>query len=79
MLPQGPILEPLSALNAPLKTCFVTHLNRERQFGMKVEKDKFDALLKRLLKQKPEKTQEIKGTPDKRSPIIPKPRPSEPR
>ncbi len=32
--------------------------------AMKVEKDKFDALLGRLLKQKPEKTQAIKGSPD---------------
>jgi hypothetical protein len=28
---------------------------------MRVDKDKFDALLGRLLKQKPEKTQVIKG------------------
>jgi hypothetical protein len=46
---------------------------------MKVDKDKFDALLGRLLKQKPEKTQAIKGTAGEREPIIPKPRPSEPR
>jgi hypothetical protein len=46
---------------------------------MKVDKDKFDALLGRLLKQNPEKTKEIKGEPKKREPIIPKPRPSEPR
>jgi hypothetical protein len=46
---------------------------------MKVDKDKFDSLLGQLLKQRPEKTQVIKGTPGGRSPIIPKPRPSEPR
>lgn len=47
---------------------------------MKVDKNKFDALLQRLLKQKPEKTQTIKGEPNRREPIIPpKPRPSEPR
>jgi exopolyphosphatase/pppGpp-phosphohydrolase len=46
---------------------------------MRVDKDQFDTLLQRLLKQKPEKTQEIKGTPQRREPIIPKPRPSEPR
>jgi hypothetical protein len=46
---------------------------------MKVDKDQFDALLGRLLQQKPEKTQVIKGTPGGRSPIIPKTRPSEPR
>jgi hypothetical protein len=48
---------------------------------MKVDKDKFDSLLGRLLKQAPEKTQAIKGspTPKPREPIIPKPRPSEPR
>jgi hypothetical protein len=40
---------------------------------MKVDKDKFDALLGSLLKQKPEKTQTIKGspTPKPREPIIP--------
>ncbi len=45
---------------------------------MKVDKDKFDSLLSRLLRQKPEKTQAIKGspTPQRREPIIPKPRPS---
>lgn len=46
---------------------------------MKVDKDKFDALLGKLLKQPPAKTQVIKGTPGERSPIIPKPRPSEPQ
>jgi hypothetical protein len=48
---------------------------------VKVDKDKFDSLLGRLLKQAPEKTQAIKGspTPKPREPIIPKPRPSEPR
>jgi hypothetical protein len=48
---------------------------------MKVDKDKFDSLLGRLLKQKPEKASAIKGSPDPkpREPIIPKPRPSEPR
>jgi hypothetical protein len=42
---------------------------------MKVDKDQFDALLNRLLKQKPEKTQAIKGspTPKRREPIISKP------
>jgi hypothetical protein len=41
---------------------------------MKVDKVKFDALLKRMLQQKPEKTETIKGA-EKRlpSPIIPKP------
>jgi exopolyphosphatase/pppGpp-phosphohydrolase len=46
---------------------------------MKVEKEKFDSLLQRLLRQKPEKTQAIKGTPKRREPIIPKPQSSEPR
>jgi hypothetical protein len=48
---------------------------------MKVDKDKFDALLSRLIKQKSEKTSTIKGSsePKPREPIIPKPRPSEPR
>jgi hypothetical protein len=48
---------------------------------MKVDKDKFDALLNRLLKQRPEKTQTIKGSPNPkpREPIIPKPHPSEPQ
>jgi hypothetical protein len=48
---------------------------------MKVDKDKFDGLLQRLLRQKPEKTQAIKGSPTSkpREPIIPKPRPSEPQ
>jgi hypothetical protein len=41
--------------------------------GMKVDKDKFDALLGRLLRQAPEKTQTIKGSPapKPREPIIP--------
>lgn len=48
---------------------------------MKVDKDKFDSLLVRLLRQKPEKTEAIKGSPSPKphEPIIPKPRPSEPR
>jgi len=46
---------------------------------MKVDKDKFDVLLGKLLKQKPEKTQVIKGNPGERSPIISKPQPSEPQ
>ena len=46
---------------------------------MKVDKNKFDALLRRMLEQKPEKTQAIKGTPKRREPIIPKPSPSAPR
>ncbi len=48
---------------------------------MKVDKDKFDSLLGRLLKQEPEKTASIKGSPkpQPREPIIPKPRRSEPR
>jgi hypothetical protein len=47
---------------------------------MKVDKDKFDSLLQRLLKQKREKTQAMKGSaaPKPREPIVPKPRPSEP-
>ncbi len=38
---------------------------------MKVDKDQFDVLLGRLLQQKPEKTQAIKGspTPKSREPI----------
>lgn len=40
---------------------------------MKVDKEKFDSLLGRLLRQPPAKTQVIKGTPGGRSPIIPKP------
>jgi hypothetical protein len=43
---------------------------------MKVDKEKFDALLGQLLKQKPEKTQVIKGTPGNLKPIVPKPTPS---
>jgi hypothetical protein len=48
---------------------------------MKVDKERFDILLGKLLKQKPEKTQAIKGSPKPkpREPIIPKPAPSEPR
>jgi hypothetical protein len=46
---------------------------------MKVDKNKFDSLLHRLLQQKPEKTQAIKGTPKRLEPIIPKPQSSEPR
>jgi hypothetical protein len=46
---------------------------------MKVDKEKFDSLLGRLLKQKPQTAQAIKGKPGERGPIIPKPRPSEPR
>lgn len=38
---------------------------------MKVDKDKFDSLLSRLLKQKPEKTQAIKGTAGNLKPIVP--------
>jgi hypothetical protein len=38
---------------------------------MKVEKEKFDALLNRPLKQKSEKTQTIKGKLGEREPIIP--------
>jgi hypothetical protein len=40
---------------------------------MKVDKEKFDSLLETLLKQKPEKTRDIKGseTPKTREPIIP--------
>ena len=38
---------------------------------MKVDKDKFDALLGRLLKQQPEKTQAIKGKPGNLKPIVP--------
>lgn len=44
-----------------------------------VDKGQFDALLNRLLKQKPEKTQGIKGTAGKLKPIVSKPMPSEPR
>lgn len=40
---------------------------------MKVDKDKFDSLLRRMLKQKPEKTQAIKGPKQQPRPIIPKP------
>ena len=47
---------------------------------MKVEKEKFDSLLYRLLQQKPEKTQAIKGSKKRQPrPIIPKPQSSEPR
>ncbi len=38
---------------------------------MKVEKDKFDALLQKMLKQEPEKTSAIKGKPGNQEPIIP--------
>ena len=43
-----------------------------------VAKEQFDGLLQRLLKQKPEKTQAIKGSPAPKphEPIIPKPHPS---
>jgi hypothetical protein len=47
--------------------------------GVKVEKEKFDSLLHRLMQQKPEKTQAIKGTRKRVEPIIPKPQSSEPR
>jgi hypothetical protein len=41
---------------------------------MKVEKEKFAALLQKMLKQKPEKTSAIKGKPGNKGPIIaPKP------
>lgn len=44
---------------------------------MKVEKEQFDALLQRMLRQKPEKTSTIKGKPGKPVPIIPKSETSE--
>jgi hypothetical protein len=44
---------------------------------MKVEKEQFDALLQRMLKQNPEKTSAIKGKPGKPTPIISKPQSSE--
>ena len=37
---------------------------------MKVEKDQFDALLQKMLQQKPEKTSAIKGKPGNKGPII---------
>jgi hypothetical protein len=43
---------------------------------MKIEKEKFDDLLQRMLQQKPEKTSTIKGKPGKPAPIIPKPQSS---
>jgi hypothetical protein len=47
---------------------------------MKVEKGKFDSLLRRMLAQKPEKTKIIKGSAKREpKPIIPKPQSSEPR
>jgi len=39
--------------------------------GIKVEKDQFDALLGRMLREPPEKTQAIKGQPGNLTPIIP--------
>jgi hypothetical protein len=39
---------------------------------MKVEKKKFDVLLQRMLAQKPEKTQAIKGSKQQPKPIIPR-------
>ena len=38
---------------------------------MKVEKEQFDALLQRMLQQKPEKTSAIKGKPGNLEPIVP--------
>ena len=38
---------------------------------MKVEKEQFDALLERMLQQKPEKTSEIKGKRGNLEPIVP--------
>ena len=48
---------------------------------MKVEKEKFDDLLQRMLKQEPEKTSAIKGKTGNLEPIIPpkKAQSSEPR
>ena len=46
---------------------------------MKVEKEQFDALLQKMLRQKPEKTSAIKGKPGNQEPIIPAPKPTEPR
>ena len=46
---------------------------------MKVDKEQFDALLQRMLQQKPEKTTAIKGKPGNQGPIIPAPKPTEPR
>jgi hypothetical protein len=46
---------------------------------MKVEKDQFDALLQKMLKQSPEKTSAIKGKPGNLEPIIPAPKTSAPR
>jgi hypothetical protein len=45
---------------------------------MKVEKEQFDALLQKMLQQKPEKTSAIKGKPGSTEPIIPD-KPAEPR
>lgn len=39
---------------------------------MRVEKEKFDDLLQKMLQQKPEKTSTIKGKPGKAGPVIPK-------
>jgi hypothetical protein len=47
--------------------------------SMKVEKEKFDLLLQKMLQQKPEKAQAIKGPKQQPRPIISKPKPSEPR
>ena len=44
---------------------------------MQVEKDQFDALLQKMLKQKPEKTSAIKGKPGNLEPIIPAKRANE--
>ena len=40
---------------------------------MQIEKEKFDDLLQKMLKQKPEKTSAIKGKPGSTGPIIPAP------
>ena len=46
---------------------------------MKVEKDKFDALLGKMLKQKPEKTSAIKSSDKPKAIIPPKTPPSAPK
>lgn len=46
---------------------------------MKVHKEKFDSLLQRLLRQKPEKTSAITSKKTGGKIIPPKPQPSEPR
>ena len=47
-------------------------------FAMQVDKDKFDALLGRLIQMPAQETKTIKGQPGNTAPVIPSPLPSTP-